>query len=146
MTRHAEGYTGQRHFVASAAAVVDDRVITAPGSAPVSFTAAVFSAAGLDEETLRQFSAMLAAEHAVKPLAPRRAARGELLLRLQPGDLFRPDIRIYRFQNQRDIVETRIAHDVAEHRFADVALSQAVVAVDAAVELALASFRCMPRR
>lgn len=77
LTRHAEGYTGQRHFVASAAAVVDDRVITAPGSAPVSFTAAVFSAAGLDEETLRQFSAMLAAEHAVgKPLAPRRAARG----------------------------------------------------------------------
>ena len=30
LTRHAEGYTGQRHFVASAAAVVDDRVITAP--------------------------------------------------------------------------------------------------------------------
>lgn len=79
LTRYAEGYTGQRHFVASAGAVVDDRVITAPGSAPVSFTAAVFRAAGLDEETLRQFSAMLAAEHAVgKPLAPRRAAGGRV--------------------------------------------------------------------
>ncbi|ELQ9312229.1 DJ-1/PfpI family protein [Serratia marcescens] len=64
LTRNVEGYTGPRHFVASATAVVDDRVITAPGSAPVSFTTAVFRGAGLDEETLRQFSAMLAAEHA----------------------------------------------------------------------------------
>nr|WP_269475940.1 DJ-1/PfpI family protein [Serratia surfactantfaciens] len=65
LTRHVAGYTGQRRFVASAAAVADDRVITAP----VSFTTAVFRAAGLDEETLRQFSAMLAAEHAVKETA-----------------------------------------------------------------------------
>lgn len=69
LTRHVAGYIGQRRFVASAAAVADDRVITAPGSAPVSFTTAVFRAAGLDEETLRQFSAMLAAEHAVKETA-----------------------------------------------------------------------------
>lgn len=76
LTRNVEGYSGQRHYVASAVAVVDDRVITSPGSAPVSFTTAVFRAAGLDEETLRQFGAMLAAEHAVgKPLALKRAAR-----------------------------------------------------------------------
>nr|WP_269474751.1 DJ-1/PfpI family protein [Serratia ureilytica] len=65
LTRNVAGYSGQRHYVASAVAVVDDRVITSPGSAPVSFTTAVFRAAGLDEETLRQFGAMLAAEHAV---------------------------------------------------------------------------------
>lgn len=65
LTRNVEGYSGQRHYVASAAAVVDDRVITAPGSVPVSFTTAVFRAAGLDEETLCQFGAMLAAEHTV---------------------------------------------------------------------------------
>ncbi|BEM14840.1 glutamine amidotransferase [Serratia marcescens] len=65
LTGNVEGYSGQRHYVASAAAVVDDRVITAPGSAPVSFTTAVFRAAGLDEETLLQFGAMLAAEHTV---------------------------------------------------------------------------------
>lgn len=65
LTGNVEGYSGQHHYVASASAVVDDRVITAPGSAPVSFTTAVFRAAGLDEETLCQFGAMLAAEHTV---------------------------------------------------------------------------------
>ncbi|MGQ1885502.1 DJ-1/PfpI family protein [Serratia marcescens] len=69
LTRNVAGYCGQRHYVASAVAVVDDRVITSPGSAPVSFTTAVFRAAGLDEETLRQFGAMLAAEHAVAETA-----------------------------------------------------------------------------
>ena len=64
LTRNAEKYTGQNHFVASASAVTDTRVITAPGSAPVSFTAGVFRAVGIDEETVRQFNAMLAAEHA----------------------------------------------------------------------------------
>lgn len=64
LTRNAENYTGQNHFVASASAVTDTRVITAPGSAPVSFTAGVFRAVGIDEETVRQFNAMLAAEHA----------------------------------------------------------------------------------
>ncbi|MGK8188286.1 DJ-1/PfpI family protein [Serratia marcescens] len=69
LTRNVAGYSGQRHYVASAVAVVDDRVITSPGSAPVSFTTAVFRAAGLDEETLRQFVAMLAAEHVVAETA-----------------------------------------------------------------------------
>lgn len=64
LTRNAESYTGQSHFIASASAVTDTRVITAPGTAPVSFTAGVFRAVGIDEETVRQFSAMLAAEHA----------------------------------------------------------------------------------
>lgn len=64
LTRNAENYTGQSHFVASASAVTDTHVITAPGSAPVSFAADVFRAVGIDEETVRQFNAMLAAEHA----------------------------------------------------------------------------------
>lgn len=66
LTRNAESYTGQSHFIASASAVTDTRVITAPGTAPISFTAGVFRAVGIDEETVRQFSAMLAAEHAVE--------------------------------------------------------------------------------
>lgn len=72
LTRNAETYTGQRHFVASAAAVVDANVITAPGTAPVSFSARVFGALGVGEDTVRQFKAMMAAEHAAegKTLAP----------------------------------------------------------------------------
>ena len=85
LTRHAEGYTGQRHFVASAAAVVDDRVITAPGSAPVSFTAAVFSAAGRMKRRCASSAPCWRRSTRWKPLAPRRAARGGLLLRLQPA-------------------------------------------------------------
>ncbi|CAI0717350.1 DJ-1/PfpI family protein [Serratia entomophila] len=64
LTRNAKNYTGEPLFVASAAAVADVNVITAPGTAPVSFTAAIFSALGIDEATVKQFNAMLAAEHA----------------------------------------------------------------------------------
>ena len=39
------------------------RVVTAPGTAPVSFTAAVFESVGLDRESVQQFRTMLATEH-----------------------------------------------------------------------------------
>ncbi|MDR2309132.1 MAG: DJ-1/PfpI family protein [Paucimonas sp.] len=61
---NAPGYKGVDHYRGSAKAVVADRVITAPGPAPVSFTCAVFEAAGLDAGLREQFQAMLAAEHA----------------------------------------------------------------------------------
>ena len=63
LTDHAAGYTGQGHYVNQSAAVRDASVITAPGTAPVSFAAEVFRAAGLAAETVMQFRAMLAAEH-----------------------------------------------------------------------------------
>lgn len=69
LTRNAANYAGQSHFVASASAVVDSHVITAPGTAPVSFSARVFGALGVDEDTVRQFKAMMAAEHAAEEKA-----------------------------------------------------------------------------
>ncbi|KAJ03135.1 DJ-1/PfpI family protein [Sulfitobacter mediterraneus] len=60
---HAPGYKGQGRYQAQAAAIQDGRVITAPGTAPVSFTAEVFRTAGLGAEPAAQFKAMLAAEH-----------------------------------------------------------------------------------
>jgi len=38
-------------------------VITAPGTAPVSFTAAIFESVGMDQNTVQQFKDMMAAEH-----------------------------------------------------------------------------------
>lgn len=64
LERNAAGYSGGYRFRASASAVAADGVITTPGTAPVSFTASVFEAAGLDADTVSQFRAMMAAEHA----------------------------------------------------------------------------------
>lgn len=60
---NAKGYRGSGLYRASAAAIREGRVITAPGTAPVSFTAAVLDAAGVDAKAVAQFRAMLAAEH-----------------------------------------------------------------------------------
>ncbi|WP_424944272.1 DJ-1/PfpI family protein [Aliiroseovarius crassostreae] len=57
-------YKGQGHYVAGPKAVSDNRIVTAPGTAPVSFTAEVFAQSGLDPEACGQFRTMLAAEHA----------------------------------------------------------------------------------
>ncbi|SDR21234.1 DJ-1/PfpI family protein [Pseudovibrio sp. Tun.PSC04-5.I4] len=63
LTQNAKGYSGAEQYRDSAAAVSSDRIITAPGIAPVSFTAAIFENAGLNTEALQQFKSMLAAEH-----------------------------------------------------------------------------------
>ena len=63
---HAAGYGGAALYQASAAAVSAERIITAPGTAPVSFTAEVFAHAGLAPEAIAQFRAMLAAEHGTR--------------------------------------------------------------------------------
>ena len=63
LAENAAGYAGGACYCQSTSAVVGERVITAPGTAPVSFTSAVFAAAGLDESAVAQFRSMLAAEH-----------------------------------------------------------------------------------
>ncbi|MEZ7196942.1 DJ-1/PfpI family protein [Pseudodesulfovibrio karagichevae] len=62
--RHAPGYTGSALFRPEPVAVTDNRVITAPGTAPVGFAAAIFESAGLDHDAAEAFRRMLAAEHA----------------------------------------------------------------------------------
>jgi putative intracellular protease/amidase len=61
---HAPGYAGSELFRPEPEAVVDNRVITAPGTAPVGFTVEVFVSAGLDRGAAEAFRRMLAAEHA----------------------------------------------------------------------------------
>ena len=63
LTDNAPSYSGQGHYLPQPAAVSDASVITAPGTAPVSFAAEVFRAAGLAAEAVMQFRTMLAAEH-----------------------------------------------------------------------------------
>ena len=66
LARNAEGYAGERHYVESASAISQNRIVTAPGTAPASFAAAVFEGAGLTQDTVAQFRSMMAAEHYVK--------------------------------------------------------------------------------
>ncbi len=69
LQRNAKGYKGAVHFRPSPSAVADGGIISAPGTVPVSFAAAVFEAAGLEADALQQFKAMLSAEHAVPAVA-----------------------------------------------------------------------------
>ena len=62
--RLAPGYAGSERFLPEPCAVADNRVITAPGTAPVSFAAAVFESAGLPPADAAAFRKMLGAEHA----------------------------------------------------------------------------------
>ncbi len=62
LVKNAKNYKGLRHFKKSAAAIVEDRIITAPGTAPVSFTAKIFDHAGLEQNTVSQLKEMMAAE------------------------------------------------------------------------------------
>jgi len=64
LKQNAADYAGDAHYQTSASAISSGRIITAPGTAPASFTAAVFEAAGLSTETISQFKGMMAAEHA----------------------------------------------------------------------------------
>ncbi|HEJ9484877.1 TPA: DJ-1/PfpI family protein [Proteus mirabilis] len=63
LLENAEGYIGNSHYRDSTVAVVSDGIITSPGSAPVSFTSAVFQMAGVPISNINQLKAMLAAEH-----------------------------------------------------------------------------------
>ncbi len=59
----AEAYQGRTRYVDSSRAVEDNRIVTAPGTAPVTFTAEVFRLAGLDNDTISQFREMMVREH-----------------------------------------------------------------------------------
>lgn len=61
--QNAVSYEGFTLYRSSSIAVMEDRIITAPGTAPVSFTCAVFEGAGLSSESISQFRSMLAVEH-----------------------------------------------------------------------------------
>jgi len=63
LAKNVPDYSGQNQYSESVIAVSDNRVITAAGTAPVSFTAAIFEAIGLDRNTVDEFRGMLAAEH-----------------------------------------------------------------------------------
>lgn len=63
LQQNAVKYAGHGLYQSSPVAVSAQRIITAPGTAPVSFTCAVFEAAGLSAESIAQFRSMLAAEH-----------------------------------------------------------------------------------
>lgn len=64
LTGNSSVYNGSSHYVDSAAAISDNHIITAAGSSPVQFSAAVFRAVGIDEKTVSDFITMLAREHA----------------------------------------------------------------------------------
>ena len=63
LAKNASSYRGASLFQSSSSAIDADRIITAPGTAPVSFTCAVFENAGLPPEIISQFRSMLATEH-----------------------------------------------------------------------------------
>jgi putative intracellular protease/amidase len=57
------GYAGGAHFINSPRAVLDRRIVTAPGTAPVSFMSAVLEALGLRDGNLDFYVGLYAAEH-----------------------------------------------------------------------------------
>ena len=57
------GYAGAEHFAASPVAIRDGRIITAPGTAPVSFMSEILAVLGLADDNLRFYQGLLAAEH-----------------------------------------------------------------------------------
>lgn len=57
------GYDGASNFVGSPRAVLDQRIVTAPGTAPVSFMGAVLEALGLRTGDLDFYLGLYAAEH-----------------------------------------------------------------------------------
>ncbi len=63
LPQYAKGYTGNKHYIDTPAAVSQSGIIPASGMAPVSFTAAVFDAAGIDKTQTAKFRKKFAAEH-----------------------------------------------------------------------------------
>lgn len=57
------GYAGKAHFIGSPRAVLDRRIVTAPGTAPVSFMGAVLESLGLRNGDLDFYLGLYAAEH-----------------------------------------------------------------------------------
>ncbi len=63
LSKNAKCYKGSAFFQEATCAVSDKLIITAAGTAPVSFTAEIFKKIGLDQDTVLQFQKMMACEH-----------------------------------------------------------------------------------
>jgi putative intracellular protease/amidase len=76
----ATGYKGKRHYRDVPHAVVDERVVTAAATAPVSFMAAIMRELGLGDDQLDFYLGLHAAEHGARGKAaqPRDSALTEL--------------------------------------------------------------------
>ncbi|MGE8414055.1 MAG: type 1 glutamine amidotransferase family protein [Pseudomonas sp.] len=59
----AVNYGGAAHYQDVPHAVADQRVVTAPGSAPVSFMEQILRTLGIDDQNLRDYIALHAAQH-----------------------------------------------------------------------------------
>ncbi|MBB3659677.1 putative intracellular protease/amidase [Rhizobium sp. BK650] len=62
----AKGYRGQAHYRDGPHAVRSDMIVTAPGSAPITFTAEIFRALGFGSEELDTYVQIFGAEHQPK--------------------------------------------------------------------------------
>lgn len=62
----AEGYRGQAHYRDGPQAVRSGMIVTAPGSAPITFTAEIYRALGFGGEELDTYVQILGAEHQPK--------------------------------------------------------------------------------
>ncbi|MBB3592081.1 putative intracellular protease/amidase [Rhizobium sp. BK529] len=62
----AEGYRGQAHYRDGPQAVRSGMIVTAPGSAPITFTAEIFRALGFGSEELDTYVQIFGAEHQPK--------------------------------------------------------------------------------
>jgi len=62
---HADSYAGSAIYAEQPTAVSDGRVVTAAGTAPVSFAAEIMAALQVPAETVHQLKSMLGGEHRV---------------------------------------------------------------------------------
>jgi len=62
----AEGYHGQAHYREGPQAVRSGMIVTAPGSAPITFTAEIYRALGFGSEELDTYVQIFGAEHQPK--------------------------------------------------------------------------------
>lgn len=63
LVQYVQEYRGHTHYQERATAVSTQRVITAAGTSPVSFTAAVFESVGVHADQVAALRQMMAAEH-----------------------------------------------------------------------------------
>ncbi|WP_310619052.1 DJ-1/PfpI family protein [Flexibacterium corallicola] len=63
LAQNAKGYVGSKYYNETPAVVSQDRIITAAGTAPVTFACAALTSAGVSVENVNELKQRLAAEH-----------------------------------------------------------------------------------
>ncbi len=63
LINNAASYSGNRYYQNTSKAVSDKQIITAAGTAPISFSMAVFESVGVDKDSVAQLGSMMAAEY-----------------------------------------------------------------------------------